>query len=147
MQVRGNQQPAQFWLEVDGNTATAYFTENVKKIDEPDDDGKPGFHGWEYDRYKIDLQYDDGLQARINKNIPEWLSYVKFDEKVKKTNEFLVKRRELLAATDWTALRDSPVSGEKRQAYEDYRKALRDIPEDVPTFPYGIVYPAEPSGD
>jgi len=147
MKVRGNQRPAQFWLEVNGNTATAYFTENVREIDESGDD-KPGFVGWEYDRYKIERPYDDGLNARIEADIPGWIAYVKFHEKVERSEKVKSERNARLAATDWTALTDSPLSVEKKREYEVYRQALRDCDsKHISTYPEGVVFPEPPTGD
>jgi len=147
MQVRGNQRPERFWLEVNGNTATAYFTENVREIDESGED-RPGFVGWEYDRYKIERPYDAGLSARIEADIPGWIAYVKFHEKVEKSEEIKRERNARLTATDWTALRDSPVTGEKQREYEEYRQALRDCDsKHIPTYPEGVVFPEPPTGD
>jgi hypothetical protein len=147
MKVRGNQRPARFWLEVDGNTATAYFTENVREIDESGED-KPGFVGWEYDRYKIERPYDDGLRARIEEDIPIWVAFVKFHEMVELSEAVKKERNARLAASDWTALRDSPVTGEKRVEWEEYRNALRDTDsKHIDTYPYGVVFPEPPTGD
>jgi len=147
MKVRGNQRPAQFWLEVNGNTATAYFTENVSEIDESGED-KPGFVGWEYDRYKIERPYDDGLRARIEEDIPLWVAYVKFNEMVELSEVIKKERNARLAASDWTALRDSPITGEKRTEWEEYRKDLRNTDsKHIETYPYGVVFPEPPTGD
>jgi len=37
-------------------------------------------------------------------------------------------RASLLAASDWTQMPDSPLTAEQRQAWADYRQALRDFP-------------------
>ena len=45
------------------------------------------------------------------------------------------QRDQMLAKCDWTQLADAHLSLDKKQAWSDYRQALRDIPEDfeVPT--------------
>jgi len=145
--TRGMTRPEQFWLEVDGNTATAYFTENVIEIDESGED-KSGFVGFEYDRYKIERPYDDGLRARIEADIPGWIAYTKFHEKVELSQELRVKRDILISATDWTRLDDVPMTEEKREEWKDYRQKLRDTDsKHIDTYPYGVVFPEPPTGE
>jgi len=52
------------------------------------------------------------------------------------------ERDELLTRCDWTQLPDSPVD---KQAWADYRQALRDVPSQS-GFPYSVVWPEEPTG-
>ena len=40
------------------------------------------------------------------------------------------QRDQMLAKCDWTQLADAHLSVDKKQAWSDYRQALRDIPED-----------------
>lgn len=51
------------------------------------------------------------------------------------------RRDELLTRCDWTQLPDSPVD---KQAWADYRQALRDVPSQS-GFPYSVVWPEEPA--
>ena len=51
------------------------------------------------------------------------------------------ERDRLLTETDWTQVADTPVTDEERQAWADYRQALRDVPQ-TQTDPDGIVWPA-----
>lgn len=54
-------------------------------------------------------------------------------------------RAGLLSASDYTILPDSPFTPEQRQAWADYRTALRDITVDQPATRYqDIIWPAEP---
>jgi hypothetical protein len=50
------------------------------------------------------------------------------------------QRNDLLTRSDWTQVADAPVD---KQAWADYRQALRDIPSQ-PGFPYSVVWPSEP---
>ena len=52
-----------------------------------------------------------------------------------------VQRDGLLAASDWTALKDVKLSNE--QAWLDYRQALRDIPTTFAN-PFEVVWPIKP---
>lgn len=40
------------------------------------------------------------------------------------------QRKLLLAGCDWTQAADSPLSAESKQAWADYRQALRDLPDE-----------------
>ena len=51
------------------------------------------------------------------------------------------KRNQLLAASDWTQLPD--ISEEVNLAWQPYRQALRDVPEQ-PAFPQDIQWPEKP---
>jgi len=52
-------------------------------------------------------------------------------------------RNNLLSASDWTMVGDSPLSDEKQVIWMEYRSALRDI---TATFsnPDDVIFPAEP---
>ena len=57
--------------------------------------------------------------------------------------EHRATRNELLAASDWTVLTDSPLTTAKKTKWKTYRQALRDLPasEDWPN----VTFPEEPS--
>lgn len=59
-------------------------------------------------------------------------------------DEARTKRDELLAATDWTQVLDAPIDAATREAYREYRQALRDIPQQE-GFPENITWPELPS--
>ena len=40
------------------------------------------------------------------------------------------RRKLLLSGCDWTQTADSPLSAESKQAWADYRQALRDLPDE-----------------
>lgn len=54
-----------------------------------------------------------------------------------------LKRDALLAASDWSQLSDAPISAEKKQAYQTYRQALRDLPSNTQDLENPI-WPQEP---
>jgi len=62
--------------------------------------------------------------------------------------EFAEKRRlernKLLRDSDWTQLRDAPITEAKRQEWVTYRQKLRDLPKQ-PGFPDAVSFPARPS--
>lgn len=53
------------------------------------------------------------------------------------------ERNRRLAATDWTALSDSPLSSDKKSAWATYRQHLRDLPDKV-TDPTQVEWPSQP---
>lgn len=53
------------------------------------------------------------------------------------------QRNSLLSLSDWTQLADAPLTAEKKQAWAEYRQALRDVPEQA-GFPEAVVWPSTP---
>ena len=52
------------------------------------------------------------------------------------------QRNQMLAKCDWTQLTDSHLSAEKKEAWADYRQALRDLPDEV-TDPTQVEWPLD----
>lgn len=53
-----------------------------------------------------------------------------------------IKRNDLLRASDWTQLPDSPASAQQKQKWVVYRQALRDITNQAD--PFTITWPTTP---
>ena len=53
-------------------------------------------------------------------------------------------RDDMLYASDWTQLPDSPLSADVVAAYKIYRQKLRDVTAQ-PGYPTAVVYPQEPA--
>ena len=53
------------------------------------------------------------------------------------------ERDRLLAACDWTQVADAPLTATEKEAWADYRQALRDIPQ-TQDDPDSIVWPERP---
>lgn len=53
------------------------------------------------------------------------------------------KRDDLLAASDWTQVLDAPLSAEAKEAWAEYRQALRDVTKQAD--PSHIVWPKSPA--
>ena len=53
------------------------------------------------------------------------------------------QRNSLLDLCDWTQLPDAPLTAEQKQAWAEYRQALRDVPEQT-GFPENVVWPSTP---
>lgn len=54
-----------------------------------------------------------------------------------------VRRNQLLSETDYTQGADSPLDEASRAQVAAYRKALRDVPQDVGD-PFAVVWPEKP---
>ena len=74
-------------------------------------------------------------------NIPE--NVIAAAEVDAKWSVIRVKRDGLLNASDWAAMPDSPV--ENKQAWLDYRTALRDLPQAFSADPDSVVWPEVPA--
>jgi hypothetical protein len=110
-------------IAVDGSTNLAAF--NAELI--------PDFHP-----LQIGFKRVDGLWYDLNgAPVP------RFDPLSIKADLYKQGRLELLAKSDWTQLPDSPLSPELKQAWADYRQALRDVPQQ-PGWPETINIPLEP---
>lgn len=53
------------------------------------------------------------------------------------------ERNRLLAETDWSRIDDAPLSDAQREAFREYRQALRDLP-DTTTDPANPAWPVKP---
>lgn len=53
------------------------------------------------------------------------------------------ERNRRLYDCDWTQGNDSPLTGQEKQAWKDYRQALRDVPQDFDD-PGDVVWPTKP---
>lgn len=89
----------------------------------------------------------DLLTEDLKESLPEQLSgqWVQAWAVTRKSEDIAAKnvrnkRNDLLAASDWTQLPDSPVD---QQAWAVYRQALRDL-TDQSGFPYAVVWPTKP---
>ncbi|WP_394443896.1 tail fiber assembly protein [Sulfitobacter sp. M23508] len=54
------------------------------------------------------------------------------------------QRDHLLSVSDWTQVPDSPHTPEQRQAWKEYRQALRDLPENIEDLA-AVVWPQPPT--
>lgn len=58
-------------------------------------------------------------------------------------DDIRAERDALLAGSDWTQVADAPLTATEKQAWVEYRQALRDVPQDFGT-PDDVVWPAAP---
>lgn len=107
--------------------------------------------------YVVEWEYIDDSIYKIE-HVEPYISYGKvytytvqektdderqeYHDQIKKKLELNIryKRNQLLKDTDWTQVDDAPVN---KQAYADYRQALRDITLQE-GFPFNIEWPVAP---
>ena len=58
-------------------------------------------------------------------------------------DDIRAERDWLLSQCDWTQVADSPLTVAQKQAWADYRQALRNVPQDFPT-PDDVAWPEAP---
>lgn len=79
-----------------------------------------------YQDWTISDASEEEIQSRIDR---QWES-------------IRVERNSLLAESDWTQVKDSPLDEVKSQQWEVYRQALRDIT--LQEDPFNIIWPVKP---
>lgn len=60
-----------------------------------------------------------------------------------KARDVRADRAAALSQCDWTQVPDAPLTAEQKQAWLDYRQALRNIPTQ-PGFPWDTQWPSKP---
>lgn len=88
-------------------------------------------------------QNEDGVTVTPNTEAWEAWKAEQPDPSEQLAAEVRTQRDALLAACDWTQMADSPLSKEEKAAYQAYRQALRDVPQQE-GFPETINWPEEP---
>lgn len=63
------------------------------------------------------------------------------DRRQEKAKDVRARRDQLLTASDWSQLWDTPA--QVRAAWATYRQALRDVPQQA-GFPFNVTWPAKP---
>lgn len=143
---------------INGNSCEVIFYDNIKE--KQDDEGNTIY---EYEMYKKIIDYREGIEDTIEKNLEAWLKSIKDIDYVIAAAEMRKKRDELLKETDkemcldrlnikfpqelsmtniLTGLKEffdgfSSISNGK---IAKYRQALRDVPQQE-GFPYNIKWP------
>lgn len=77
---------------------------------------------------EISQEDADAILADHLQNRQAKLKQKKIDDK---WNTMRAKRTELLRETDFTQLADVPLTQEVKDKYENYRQALRDLPDNI----------------
>ena len=144
MRVSLSYSPPSHEIEVDGNSVTMRFYENVEEVNEVDENSGTAFVGYRADRYTIKRPYDRALAGRVATNVVAWRDMAKREERELLAAKERSKRDRLLEASDRKMHIDSPLSPEQLEEQMVYRRALRNVPQQ-PGFPYDIDWPVEPS--
>lgn len=94
--------------------------------------------------FKIKTVYADGRTEERDAT-PEEIAQREADIAAASVDfsRIIAERNMKLAASDWTQLPDSPFTAEQKQAWADYRQALRDMPESFTTVD-AVVWPTAP---
>lgn len=98
--------------------------------------------------YEQDITPDAPNELHLQYAPPEYNYYIDgnfYYKEVYEQQKAIVdtQRLQLLQASDWTQLPDSPLTEEQKAAWATYRQELRDIPEQS-GYPFNVVYPTPP---
>ena len=136
--VQTSEKRARFEVETDahGSLCRLYEDERENPSQEgPDGQQRPG--GYSYTTYEARMALPDGAPE----SAPDlWAQQIKDADRQTAASAARKERDRLLLACDWAVLPDAQT---ERTAWETYRQALRDVPEQV-GFPYGIDWPIRP---
>ena len=136
MKSRKNGFPLSVEIMVNDEKAVVLVRENISESKE-----EQGI--FEYDEYRIETYYREGLSDDIERNFEKWLSFAKDKEKDGLAKSVREERNRLLNESDWRMCADSPMSEEERERWGEYRQMLRDI-TDSDGFPYSVSFPEAP---
>ncbi|MBQ7383644.1 MAG: phage tail assembly chaperone [Clostridia bacterium] len=137
MRAEANIIPSEFYIEVVGDIARLHFCENVR---ENGDDEELKYL---YDEYVLEVRAREGLEESVRKSRAAWSALARRLEEEALARRIREKRQKLLDSSDWTQGADSPLDTERRRVWAEYRRALRDITEQV-DFPYEVIFPTKP---
>lgn len=95
----------------------------------------------------IELTYDQWQEAIINEcmvldGVHTVIEVSQENIELSLYNDLRNKRDRLLQQSDWTQMPDSPLTEEKKQEWQTYRQALRDLPQTVDI--NNIEFPTKP---
>lgn len=140
------------------------FYADIKEVETLDENNEKQ-KGYEYEIYRITVDYRAEIKEIINNEYQKWLDYAKKVEYDKLANEIRIKRNELLAETDKEMCIDrlnlqlpkeltaaNLLTGVKQffSGFYDicngkmatYRQELRDITKQE-GFPYNVIWPTK----
>ena len=137
MRAESNIVPEELCVESLGETARLRFCENVRRNEEGAE------LEYVYDEYTVEVAARDGLEEMVRKDISRWREYARLCEERRFGEVIRAKRDRLLKESDWTQGADSPLDDERRRAFAEYRRKLRDMSEQA-GFPYNVTFPEKP---
>jgi hypothetical protein len=130
---------APYEVEFDGELAHVTFFDNVKQQDVEEDEAPR----WTYDAYRLTVRNRGNLIESLDGNIDSWVQMARDAEYAQLATDARARRDALLADSDWTQVPDVPLSAAARDAWREYRQALRDVPQQA-EFPYRVEWPEKP---
>ena len=98
----------------------------------------------EYNGFVVIEQTEDGVTVTPNTEAWEAWKAEQPDPSEALAAEVRAQRDTLLSKTDWTQMPDSPLNDEAKAAYQTYRQALRDVPQQE-GFPKTVEWPELPA--
>lgn len=136
--VQTSEKRARFEVEKDAHGDLIRLYEDEREIppqEGPDGQQRPG--GYSYTTYEARMALPDGAPE----SSPDlWAQQIKDADYQTAAAAAREERDRLLLACDWAVLPDAQT---ERTAWETYRQALRDVPEQA-EFPYTIEWPERP---
>ena len=117
------------------HSALLTFAENAAQVSAPD-----GAMAWEADAYTLVVPWQKDLYGIVESHYDEWLAHAKDKAYERAATEIRERRDALLLGCDWTQAQDVPITDDARNAWREYRQALRDVPEQ-PGFPWDVTWP------
>mgnify|MGYP001193246169 CR=1 FL=1 len=127
--------PALEVARISAHSAQLTFVENAVQVSAPD-----GAAAWEADVYTLVVPWQDDLYDMVESRYGGWLDHAKDKAYEHAAAEIRERRDALLLNCDWTQAQDVPITNDARNAWREYRQALRDIPEQ-PGFPWDVTWP------
>lgn len=99
----------------------------------------------QYNGFVILSEEEDG-ETIVTPNTEAWEAWKSAQPDPSETLAAEVRstRDSLLRDCDWTQMPDSPLSEEKKNAWQTYRQALRDVPQQE-NFPENVTWPDAPA--
>lgn len=134
-----NEQRPRFEKEPLGNGLTLVRLYEDEQVIQPQEwpDGQQRPSGYMYTTYEAIISLPDGAPD----SAPDlWAQQIKDADRQAAASAARKERDRLLLACDWAVLPDAQT---ERTAWETYRQALRDVPEQA-EFPYTIDWPERP---
>ena len=89
------------------------------------------------DNNRLKYAFFDGSKVTYTKTTAENLNETQW-------RTLRAHRNELLLGSDWTQANDAPLTDAKKQAWREYREALRNLPSNT-SDPSKVVFPKSPS--
>lgn len=93
----------------------------------------------------VDLTIENNVVTAIDPNVTAWETWKATlpSESQVLAKEIRAQRDSLLTACDWTQMEDCPLGDNAKEAWQTYRQALRDVPEQA-GFPENATWPEMP---